>query len=51
VTHGGPVRVAAAGRLPPPGRPLPRAAIGNASVTRRPGRAGPGLAQTEMVAP
>ncbi|HEY2518722.1 MAG TPA: histidine phosphatase family protein [Streptosporangiaceae bacterium] len=51
VTHGGPIRVATAGRLPPPGRPLPRAAVGNASITLWPGLAGRGLAQTEMVAP
>jgi probable phosphoglycerate mutase len=48
VTHGGPVRVATAARLPPPGDPLPRAAVGNASITAWPG---PADAHTEMVAP
>ena len=53
VTHGGPVRVATAGRLPPPGLPLPRAAVGNASISLWPGLADPGRvdAHTEMVAP
>ena len=56
VTHGGPVRVASAGRLPPPGRPLARAAVGNASITLWPGPmerslTDRGLAYTEMVAP
>jgi probable phosphoglycerate mutase len=53
VTHGGPVRVAMADRLPPPGLPLPRAAVGNASISLWPGLASPGRgdAQTEMVAP
>ncbi len=46
VTHGGPVRVATAASLPPPGTPLPRNPVGNASITRW-----PGSAQTEMVAP
>ncbi len=36
VTHGGPVRVATAASLPPPGTPLTRVAIGNASITRWP---------------
>jgi probable phosphoglycerate mutase len=36
VTHGGPVRVAMAASLPPPGTPLPRNPIGNASITRWP---------------
>jgi probable phosphoglycerate mutase len=53
VTHGGPVRVATADRLPAPGLPLPRAAVGNASITLWPGLASTGLAgpHTEMVAP
>ena len=53
VTHGGPVRVATAGRLPPPGLPLPRAAVGNASISLWPGLDHPGAvdAHTEMVAP
>jgi 2,3-bisphosphoglycerate-dependent phosphoglycerate mutase len=46
VTHGGPVRVAAAGNLPPPGTPLPRNPVGNASISRW-----PGPVHTEMVAP
>jgi 2,3-bisphosphoglycerate-dependent phosphoglycerate mutase len=46
VTHGGPVRVAMAGKLPPPGTPLPRNRVGNASITRW-----PGPVHTEMVAP
>jgi 2,3-bisphosphoglycerate-dependent phosphoglycerate mutase len=46
VTHGGPVRVAMAGSLPPPGTPLPRNPVGNASISRW-----PGPAHTEMVAP
>jgi 2,3-bisphosphoglycerate-dependent phosphoglycerate mutase len=46
VTHGGPVRVATVASLPPPGMPLPRAAVGNASITRW-----PALAHTEMAAP
>jgi probable phosphoglycerate mutase len=46
VTHGGPVRVATAARLPPPGTPLPRTVVGNASITPW-----PGSAHTEMVAP
>ncbi|HWG11966.1 MAG TPA: histidine phosphatase family protein [Streptosporangiaceae bacterium] len=46
VTHGGPVRVATASSLPPPGSPLPRAMVGNASITPW-----PGSAHTEMVAP
>lgn len=46
VTHGGPVRVAMAGSLPPPGRPLPRNPVANASISRWPGRV-----HTEMVAP
>ena len=33
VTHGGPIRVAAATHLPAPGRAIPRVAVGNASVT------------------
>ncbi|HEX4253763.1 MAG TPA: histidine phosphatase family protein [Streptosporangiaceae bacterium] len=53
VTHGGPVRVATVGRLPPPGLPLPRAAVGNASISLWPGLAGTGPVgvHTEMVAP
>lgn len=53
VTHGGPVRVATADRLPPPGLPLPRAAVGNASISLWPGLADTGRADahTEMVAP
>jgi len=53
VTHGGPVRVATADRLPPPGLPLPRAAVGNASISLWPGPADTGRADahTEMVAP
>jgi 2,3-bisphosphoglycerate-dependent phosphoglycerate mutase len=46
VTHGGPVRVATAGSLPPPGTPLPRNPVGNASISRW-----PGPVHTEMVAP
>jgi probable phosphoglycerate mutase len=46
VTHGGPVRVAMAARLPPLGSPLPRPAVGNASITPW-----PGSGHTEMVAP
>jgi 2,3-bisphosphoglycerate-dependent phosphoglycerate mutase len=46
VTHGGPVRVATAASLPPPGAPLPRAAVGNASITPW-----PGSHHTEMAAP
>jgi probable phosphoglycerate mutase len=46
VTHGGPVRVATVASLPPPGMPLHRPAVGNASITPW-----PGLAQTEMAAP
>jgi probable phosphoglycerate mutase len=46
VTHGGPVRVATAASLPPPGSPLPRATVGNASITPW-----PGSDHTEMVAP
>ena len=46
VTHGGPVRVAMAGSLPPPGTPLPRNPVANASISRW-----PGPAHTEMVAP
>jgi probable phosphoglycerate mutase len=46
VTHGGPVRVAAAGNLPPPGTPLPRNPVGNASISPW-----PGPVHTEMVAP
>jgi probable phosphoglycerate mutase len=46
VTHGGPVRVAAVASLPPPGMPLHRPAIGNASITPW-----PGLTHTEMAAP
>jgi 2,3-bisphosphoglycerate-dependent phosphoglycerate mutase len=46
VTHGGPVRVATAPGLPPPGTPLPRATVGNASITPW-----PGAVHTEMVAP
>ena len=46
VTHGGPVRVATAGSLPPPGTPLPRNPVANASISRW-----PGPAHTEMVAP
>ena len=46
VTHGGPVRVATAVSLPPPGTPLPRAPVGNASITPW-----PGPVHTEMVAP
>jgi 2,3-bisphosphoglycerate-dependent phosphoglycerate mutase len=46
VTHGGPVRVAMAASLPPPGSPLPREAVGNASITPW-----PGPVHTEMVAP
>ena len=33
VTHGGPVRVATVTSLPPPGTPLARTAVGNASIT------------------
>jgi probable phosphoglycerate mutase len=46
VTHGGPVRVAMAASLPPPGTPLSRGAVGNASITPW-----PGPVHTEMVAP
>jgi probable phosphoglycerate mutase len=46
VTHGGPVRVAMTASLPPPGTPLPRGAVGNASITPW-----PGPVHTEMVAP
>jgi probable phosphoglycerate mutase len=46
VTHGGPVRVATAASLPPPGSPLPRGPVANASITPW-----PGPAHTEMVAP
>ena len=46
VTHGGPVRVATAASLPPPGTPLLRTAVGNASITPW-----PGSAHNEMVAP
>ena len=46
VTHGGPERVAMAGSLPPPGTPLPRNPVANASISRW-----PGPAHTEMVAP
>ncbi|HEX4257875.1 MAG TPA: histidine phosphatase family protein [Streptosporangiaceae bacterium] len=46
VTHGGPVRVAMAASLPPPGTPLSRGAVGNASITPW-----PGPVNTEMVAP
>ena len=46
VTHGGPVRVATAASLPPPGTPLARARVGNASITPW-----PGSGHTEMVAP
>jgi hypothetical protein len=60
------VRVATAAGLPPPGARLPRAAVGNASITAWPGpdltvlaqlglaQVGPaqsGPAQTRMVAP
>ncbi|MBV9794065.1 MAG: histidine phosphatase family protein [Actinobacteria bacterium] len=62
VTHGGPVRVATAACLPPPGSPLPRTAVANASITPWPrpvpaGRATgqvaspPAGRQTEIVAP
>jgi 2,3-bisphosphoglycerate-dependent phosphoglycerate mutase len=47
VTHGGPVRVATAACLPPPGASLTRAAVGNASITPWPGLAVAGPAQTE----
>jgi probable phosphoglycerate mutase len=43
VTHGGPVRVASVASLPPPGVPLYRPPVGNASITLW-----PDLAQTEM---
>jgi probable phosphoglycerate mutase len=43
VTHGGPVRVASVASLPPPGMPLYRPPVGNASIT-----VWPDLAQTEM---
>jgi probable phosphoglycerate mutase len=33
VTHGGPIRVATATYLPAPGRAMPRAEVGNASIT------------------
>jgi probable phosphoglycerate mutase len=46
VTHGGPIRVAMAASLPPPGTPLSRGAVGNASITQW-----PGPVHTEMVAP
>ena len=46
VTHGGPVRVATVAKLPPPGTPLARTAVGNASITPW-----PGPVHTEMVAP
>jgi 2,3-bisphosphoglycerate-dependent phosphoglycerate mutase len=46
VTHGGPVRVATAANLPPPGTPLPRNSVGNASISQW-----PGPVHTEMVAP
>ena len=46
VTHGGPVRVATADRLPPPGHSLPRGTVANASI-----KAWPTLPYTEMVAP
>jgi 2,3-bisphosphoglycerate-dependent phosphoglycerate mutase len=46
VTHGGPVRVATAASLPPPGTPLPRNPVANASISRW-----PGPVHTEMVAP
>jgi probable phosphoglycerate mutase len=46
VTHGGPVRVAVAGSLPPPGTPLPRNPVANASISRW-----PGPVHTEMMAP
>ena len=46
VTHGGPVRAATAVSLPPPGSPLPRGPVANASITPW-----PGPAHTEMVAP
>lgn len=36
VTHGGPVRVAMATSLPPPGAELPRSPVGNASISRWP---------------
>jgi 2,3-bisphosphoglycerate-dependent phosphoglycerate mutase len=43
VTHGGPVRVASVASLPPPGTPLHRPPVGNASITLW-----PGLTQTEL---
>ena len=46
VTHGGPVRVATVAKLPPPGTPLARTAVGNASITPW-----PNPAYTEMAAP
>ena len=46
VTHGGPVRVATAVSLPPPGTPLPRDPVANASITPW-----PGPVHTEMMAP
>ena len=46
VTHGGPVQVATSASLPPPGSPLPRGPVANASITPW-----PGPAHTEMVAP
>jgi probable phosphoglycerate mutase len=46
VTHGGPVRVATAGSLPPPGTPLPRNPVANASISRW-----PGPVHTEIMAP
>jgi hypothetical protein len=54
VTHGGPVRVASVASLPPPGMPLHRPAVGNASITVWPGLTHtetPGLTHTEMAAP
>ena len=61
VAHGGPVRVATAATLPPPGTPMPRATVGNASITRWPGPVQPqpvppgprprGAVYNEMVAP
>jgi len=45
VTHGGPVRVAMVTPPPAPGRPVPREAVANASITRwvprEPGRGSP----------
>jgi probable phosphoglycerate mutase len=54
VTHGGPVRVASVASLPPPGMPLHRPAVGNASITVWPGLTHtetPALTHTEMAAP